>query len=227
MKYEMAFAILFGSLYSYYCTMATDATEPNISPPIVGAVKRPHKEYVLEDERVIRINYELSLLYNLKDKLTTKEVWIQDSYKYRNPKADLPPDFADKKGYYYDLVGKPLSAKVFIQRLKKEQRENLSKFNSNLPKNNLVEILKKPKGHIKVAKLTEQPHPPQLDLIKQELFKKWPSIGLLDILKETDLFVGFIDNFVASGPKEGLSKDEIKKRTLLAISRLSSFLLNE
>lgn len=189
----------------------------NILPPIVGAVKRSHKEHILEGEQVIRINYELSLLYQLKDKLKTKEVWIKDSYKYRNPEEDLPSDFADKKGYYYELVGKPLSAKAFIKRLKKDLRKHLSEFNSNLPKNNFVTILKKPKGHIKVAKLIEQPHPPQLDLIKQELFTKWPSIGLLDILKETDLFVGFIDDFVASGPKEGLAKDEVKKRVLLAI----------
>ena len=57
----------------------------------------------------------------------------------------------------------------------------------------MVKILKKPKGHIKLTKLTEQPKPPQLDLIKQEVFRKWPAVSLLDILKETDLFVNFID----------------------------------
>lgn len=135
----------------------------NNSPPIIGAVKRPHKEYILDNSRVNRINYELSLLYHLKDKLKTKEIWIQDSYKYRNPEEDLPSDFADKRAYYYDLIGHPLSAKAFIQKLKKKQHEHLNEFNKNLPKNHLVEILKKPKGHIKVAKLTEQPPPPQLD----------------------------------------------------------------
>lgn len=193
----------------------------NISIPINGAIKKSHKDFVVESDgnkvRVNHINYELSLLHHLKDKLKIKEVWVTDSYQYGNPEADLPQDFAANKAYYYDLVEKPISGSQFIRTLQKDLSQNLQEFNRTLPTNTLVSILKKPKGHIKLAKLTPQAKPPKLDLIKQELFKKWPTISLLDILKETDLFVNFIDDFVPSGPKEGLDKETIRKRLLLAI----------
>lgn len=54
-------------------------------------------------------------------------------------------------------------------------------------------------------------------MIKSEICKRWPSTNLLDILKETDFFVKFTDDFVASGSKVGLDKDIIQKRLLLAI----------
>ncbi len=190
----------------------------NLSIPLNGVITKPHRALVFDDGyRVNRINYELSLFYTLKDKLKTKEVWVKDSYKYRNPEEDLPYDFTDQKKYYYNLIDKPLSAKQFVQRIKKELSQHLQEFDSSLPQNKMVKILKKPKGHIKLAKLPEQPKPPQLDLIKQEVFKKWPAVSLLDILKETDLFVNFIDDFIPSGPKEGMNKETIRKRLLLAI----------
>ncbi len=96
-------------------------------------------------------------------------------------------------------------------------KRSLSKLNSTIPQNQFVHILKKPKWHIRVAKIKEQDPPKQLELIKEEVFKRWPSTSLLDVLKEVDLFVNFTDNFVASGPKTVLDKETIRKRLLLAI----------
>ncbi|WP_341786737.1 hypothetical protein [Rickettsia endosymbiont of Cantharis rufa] len=72
-----------------------------------------------------------------------------------------------------------------------------------------MNILKKPKGHIRVAKIKEQNSPKQLELIKEEMFKSWLSTSLLDVLKEVDLFVNFTDDFIASGPKIRLDKENI------------------
>ena len=190
----------------------------DLSVPVNKVIKKCYRHLIVNDDgRVNRANYELALLYSLKDKLKVKEVWVGNSYKYRNPEEDLPQDFEAKKEHYFELVDKPLNGKRFTREIKQSLLDHLSAFNTSLPKNKLVKILKKPKRHIKVAKLTEQAKPQKLDLIKQELFNKWPSVNLLDILKETDLFVNFTDDFVASGPKEGLSKDEVRKRVLLAI----------
>ena len=188
-----------------------------LSMPIDGVIKGSHKKILKNNNHVNRINYELALLHSLKDRLQSKSVWIKDSYKYRNPDKDLPGDFEDRREYYYDLIDKPLSNKKFVATLKKELAQYLQRFDQELPQSNSVKILKKPKGHIKVAKFKEAEPPPQLDLIKNELFKKWPSVSLLEILKETDLFIDFIGDFVASGSKEGLDKEVIRKRLLLAI----------
>lgn len=191
----------------------------NLAVPIDGAVKKSHQPFVIENtdqvERVNRINYEICVLRNLRDKLRVKEIWVQHAYQYRNPEEDLPQDFSEKRDYYYNLLNKTKVAKLFTRTIKQQLHKHLHHFNSGLPKNNNVQILKK--GHIKLTKLVEQPPPLQLETIKQEVFKRWPNTSLLDVLKETDLFVDFLQAFTPSGPKEGLDKETLKKRLLLII----------
>jgi TnpA family transposase len=192
-----------------------------LSLPVEGAVKKSHQSFVLESnaqgERVNRINYELCVLRRLRNKLRTKEIWISDAYQFRNPEEDLPQDFEERKEYYYDLLKKPQRAKYFTRYIKQQLNEHLKNFNLSLLRNNKVRILKKHSGHIKVKKFQEKEPPPQLEKIKQEIFSRWPHISLLDILKETDLFVNFLQAFTPSGPKEGLDKKTLKKRLLLII----------
>lgn len=45
------------------------------------------------EERINRINYEISTLQVLRDKLRCKEIWVPGSERYRNPDEDLPQDF--------------------------------------------------------------------------------------------------------------------------------------
>jgi len=189
--------------------------------PIVGAIKKSHQHLVLEHTeqgvRINRINYEMCVLRNLRSKLRVKEVWVEGCYQYRNPEQDLPHDFEDNKHYYYQLLGKPKNAKRFISKLKRKLSKRLNTFNKVIIQNKDVQILKKPFGHIKVAKLKAQLPPIQLEAIKQEVFLRWPNTNLLDILKETDLFVDMLSAFTPSGSKEGLDKNTLRKRLLLCI----------
>jgi TnpA family transposase len=189
--------------------------------PIDGVIKKSHQKHLIEltkqGDRINRIDYELGVLHKLRSKIRVKEIWIDKAYRYRNPEEDLPQDFEENKDKYYKLLKTSVSAKDFVSKLKKDLANNLANFNKSLPSNPFVKILKKPKGHIKVAKLKEQKAPPQLETIKQEVFQRWQNTSLLDVLKETDLFVNFTDDFVASGPKEALPKDILKKRLLLSI----------
>lgn len=159
----------------------------------------------------------ISILKRLRDKLRVKEVWVAEGYEYRNPEEDLPQDFDMKRDYYYGLLNRDRESKKFIEKTKKKLRKNLSSFHQNLSRNSTVEILKKPLGHIKVKPLEEQPAPPQLEEIKQEVFKKWPNVNLLDILKETDFFVNFIDSFIPSSTKEIIDKEKLRERLLFII----------
>jgi hypothetical protein len=46
-------------------------------------------------------------------------------------------------------------------------------------------------GWITLTPLAAQPEPPQLKAFKAELNATWPMTGLLDMIKETDLRLGF------------------------------------
>jgi hypothetical protein len=180
-------------------------------------IKKSHRKKILDNNRIKRIDLELCLLHKLRNKLRVKEVWIKDGYKYRNPEYDLPQDFDDNKDKYFSIMNRSQNADEFVLELKNSLKKSLLLLNSNLPKNPHVQILKKPRGHVKVAKLSQQEPPRRLELIKSEVFKRWPCTGLLDVLKETDLFVNFTGDFVASGSRISMSGEEIRKRLLLAI----------
>lgn len=195
---------------------------PNdIRIPIDGVISHNHIDLVIEEttdgDRVKRIDYEICVLRNLRDKLRSKEVWVDGAFHYRDPEKDLPQDFDKNKDRYCELLNQPKDAKTFIKQLKLLLKQHLEHFNGNLPKNKLVTILQKPLGHIKLTPLKEQTPPPQLEQIKQEVFARWSSTSLLDILKETNRFTNLIKDFIPSGEKEGINSQILIKRILLAI----------
>ena len=185
--------------------------------PTDGVIKKSHIDKVLVEKRARRIDYELSLLQSLRNRLKVKEIWTKSGYKYRNPEDDLPKDFDEKRREYYLMLGKDESAEKFVSDLQSDLKNHLTMLDKNISSNKLVKIVTHPKVRVKVCKVSRQPSPENVERIKKEVFSKWGFIDLLDIVKETDLFVDFIGDFVSSGSKEILSKDEVRRRLLLCI----------
>lgn len=71
--------------------------------------------------------------------------------------------------------------------------EALSTFDGGLKKNRYVHIGPKGGGWITLTPLDAQPDPPNLTAFKAELNATWPMTSLLDMIKETDLRLGFTD----------------------------------
>jgi hypothetical protein len=61
----------------------TDKSVPCPSQP-VGACRKD------SNERINRINYEISVLQALRERLCCKEIWVLGANRYRNPDEDLP-----------------------------------------------------------------------------------------------------------------------------------------
>jgi hypothetical protein len=61
--------------------------------------------------------------------------------------------------------------------------------------NSRVRILPKKGGHIAISPFDPQPEPENLISLKGEVGRRWPATSPLDILKETDLRVGFTQAF--------------------------------
>jgi hypothetical protein len=126
----------------------------SLDSPLKGA--RLRSRFV---QKVNRINYELSVLQELKKQLNCKNIWIEGAFRYRNPDQDLPKDFDENREYYYGLLGLPLNVKEFIFPRKKELHENLKLLNDSIPHNNKVEIINKDGGHIKISPYDPQAEP--------------------------------------------------------------------
>jgi hypothetical protein len=85
-----------------------------------------------------------------------------------------------------------------------------------------VRILDRAGGWISVSPLEAQPEPPNLVRLNAEIVRRWPTTSLLDILKETDLRVGFTDCLTSVATHERLERDTIQKRLLLCLYALGT-----
>src|SRR5207237_8580640 len=78
--------------------------------PLRGVVPPAIEELVVRgdgkgEQRVDRINYEIYVLRELRERLRCKEIWVVGADRYRNPDDDLPQDFDVKRRSYYDDPG--------------------------------------------------------------------------------------------------------------------------
>ncbi len=173
-------------------------------------------------ERINRINYEISVLQALRERLRCKEIWVVGANRYRNPEEDLPADFEQHREAYYQALKLPTSASEFITNLKQAMEQAMTTFNDGLPSNPKVTILNKGKGQIRLSPSEVQPEPTNIGRLKTELIRRWPMTSLLDILKEADLRIGFTECFKSLASREALERETIQKRLLLCLYGLGT-----
>lgn len=169
---------------------------PDELDPLDGVVPARWREIVVqadEDgvERVNRINYELSVLHTVREKLRCKELWLEGADRFRNPDDDLPADFAEQREANYAALSLSPEAAAYTGQLRAQMEAGLQRLNDTLPAKPHVTIIDKGGGWIKLSPLEAQPEPPQLPQLKAAVQQHWSMLNLLDVLKETDLRVLF------------------------------------
>lgn len=173
-------------------------------------------------ERINRVNYEICVLQALREKLRSREVWVEGAKQFGNPEQDLPTDFEQQRVEYYQALHQPMDVDAFIKTLQGRMSNALVTLDQELPDNEQVKILQRNKGWIAVSPLTAQPDPPNLSDLKQELTRRWSLTSLLEVLKETDLRVNFTDRFRTVASREHLERSTLQRRLLLALYGLGT-----
>ncbi len=206
--------------YAHSKTRYYDSSE---EIPIDGVLKSNAKEVLMEtdsdgNERINRINYEISVLKALRERLCCKEIWVVGANRYRNPDDDLPTDFETKRQIYYQALTLPEDVETFISGLQQQMESGLEKLDKGMPKNKGVAIGGKGnKGLIRLSPFDALPDPINLRQLKGEINRLWHKTSLLDILKETDLRVDFTRSFKSMGTREILDRETLQKRLLLCL----------
>lgn len=195
--------------------------------PLKGVVKDAWHDLVLDDKPggpVNRISYELCVLSTLREKVRCKEVWVEGAARFCNPDEDLPHDFDVKRAAYYDALAQPQDSSIFIEHLRRRMDTALMALDTTLPSNPKVKILtsKTGKSRLSITPLDKQPEPPNLLHLTAALVERWPMTNLLDILKETELRVGFTDAFRTVGTREVLDAGVLQRRLLLCLHGLGT-----
>lgn len=194
----------------------TDAIVPADLLPLV--IEEDHKG----EQRINRIHYEVCILQALRERLRCKEIWIEGANRYRNPDQDVPQDFSDQREHYYESLDQPLNADHFIARIQREMREALLHCHATLPRNEKVSLRLTGKNRIRLSPLEPLPEPAQLRYLKGEVSRRWPMTNLLDVLKETELRVGFTRLFRGLGNREILDRETVQRRLLLCLYGLGA-----
>jgi len=190
--------------------------------PLEGVVPQHLRDWVVKtnakgEAKINRINYEICVLQSLRTQVRCKEIWVAGADKHRNPDEDLPQDFEERRAHYYQVLNQPLDADSFIAKVKTEMGQALAEFNKGLPTNAQVTLRQSKRKRIKLTPLKAQPEPANLVQLKQEIGRRWGVMSLLDIVKETELRVGFTPSFKSVTAWQSLSPDELQKRLLLCI----------
>ena len=173
-------------------------------------------------ERVNRVTYEICALEALRDQLRCKEVWVAGADRYRNPDDDVPADFAARRDEHYAALDLPRDAGAFITRLQDEMRTALSCFDVGLPRNADVRITTKGSGWIRLTPLQPKPPPVNIEALKAAVAAEWPMTGLLDMVKEADLRLGFTDRLRSPTAYEALDRSVLRPRLLLCLNGLGT-----
>ena len=105
----------------------------------------------------------------LADRLRCREIWVEGSFKHRNPDEDFPKDFEENIEEQFDILSLPLESDKFIVQLKKAFTDALSSLNDN--KN--VRINAQNGGRIVVTPLSPQAESKNVSTIKKHLQEKW------------------------------------------------------
>jgi TnpA family transposase len=189
---------------------------------IDGVVRPKWRDIVVEEaadgsQRVNRINYEICVLQTLREKLRCKEVWVAGAGRFRNPDDDLPADFAERRAQCYERLGLAPDAATFIAGVKAEMEEALALLDRGMPRNAKVRLNPRRRHPIVLTPLDPVPTPPNLEALGGELGRRWPMTGLLDILKEADLRIGFTQAFSTAASREATDPDEVRRRLLLCL----------
>jgi TnpA family transposase len=194
----------------------------DINVPIKNVVPEEWKSLVViklegDVRKINKINYEISVLQELKKQLDCKMIWIEGAFRYRNPDHDLPKDFDEKREYYYGLLGLPLDIKEFIKPHKKALHDNLKLLNDSILHNKKVEIINKDGGHITISPYEPQAEPVNIKKLHQAIKKEYGTINLIDILKESELQIEFTNLIRTVASRENIPREILQFRVLLCL----------
>ena len=194
--------------------------------PVDGVVPKAWLDGVVDDDgRVERIPYELCVLIAVRDALRRREVYVQGAGRWKDPDEDLPGDFEANRDVHYAELGKPLDAAEFIGGLRKRLGEGLTRLDTALARGTsggVRIITRQGSPWVSVPKLDKLPAPRNLGALKAEVQRRWGTIDLLDILKDTAFITGFTDSFTSVASREVLDHATLNRRLLLVLFALGT-----
>ena len=207
-----------GAYYPSDLTVPTDKIIPsNWHDAVVEIEVKKKGNKQITTKKINRANYELAVLETFRKQLRCKMIWIEGAYRYRDPNQDLPKDFDENREYYYNFLCVPLDVREFMTSRRNKLDSNLKTLNETISDNEKVSITKRNGGHIRISPYQAQAEAPNIKQLHRDIKKEWPSINLIDVLKEAELDIEFTNLFHTVASRENLSEEVLRFRLILCL----------
>jgi TnpA family transposase len=193
--------------------------------PLDGVVPKAWHEAVLDERgRVERIPYELCTLIALRDALRRREIYVSGGNRWRNPDDDLPGDFDAAREVHYAALRQPLDPTEFVAGLRRRMADALTGLDQALVAGSAGVTVTTGRGEpwIMVPRLEALPEPANLGRIKDEVIRRWGTLDLLDVLKDSDYLAEFTGEFTSVASREVIDRDTLRRRLLLCLFALGT-----
>ena len=192
--------------------------------------------YVFDDqERIVKKYYELCVLFELRAKLRSGDIWVEGSRRYARLDSYLIPagDWTEMRPAVCELLGLPEDGAVRLQVRQAELQElyiQFDRFFDELVKKHKKKALQaenlpeyydpaehlEPKieirmenGKMIVTKLPGEQISPTSEALKKEISDRLPEIELTDLLIEVDGWMNFSSHFTHPNGNEPRTADTL------------------
>jgi TnpA family transposase len=194
--------------------------------PLDGVVPKAWRAAVVDERgRVERIPYELCVLVALRDALRRREIYVDGGNRWRNPDDDLPGDFDTTREVHYAVIRQPLDPSAFIAGFRERMTAALARFDAALVDGSaggVTIMTRRGEPWITVPRLEALPEPANLQRVKDEVIRRWGTLDLLDVLKDSDFLAEFTTEFTSVATREVIDRDTLRRRLLLCLFALGT-----
>ncbi len=173
--------------------------QPTLDNPPLDIITNPWKRLVFDGEqRVARRGYTLCFLDKLQDALRRRDVYVENSDRWGDPRAKLLQGAAwqANRAQVCRSLGHPVQAHDAITGLTRQLDETYQRVAANFVGNDAVRLdLSGKHPALTITHLDKLNEPPSLTLLSRQVTGLLPTIDLTELLLEIHARTGFADEF--------------------------------
>lgn len=183
---------------SYLASLGMSHKQILENPPL-EILSTPWKRLVFDkDGRVTKRGYTLCFLDKLQDSLRRRDVYVENSDRWGDPRAKLlsGADWQAKRIQVCRLLGHPVSSHDAVAKLTQHLDATYKKVAANFEENDAVSVDDSGKHPtLTIANLDKLEEPPSLILLSDQVTGLLPKVDLTELMLEMHAHTGYVDEF--------------------------------
>lgn len=183
-----------------YLAALGNSRKTHLDNPPLGIISRPWKRLVLDKEsRINKRGYTLCFLDKLQDSLRRRDVFIENSDRWGDPRSKLLQGSSWKANRVQICrsLGHPIDASEAVAFLKKELDMRYRDVSANFESNNAIKLdLSGKHPALTISNVDKLNDPPSFTLLQEHVSGLLPKVDLTELLLEIHTHTGFLDEFI-------------------------------